>query len=501
MSRYVKIGLFVTLTGIGTILYVMQTAEFVGTGRTYTVHAYVDDASGLLIDSNVRLAGVDVGRLTAIELDGSRARLTLEIRESVELYEDAVVAKATESLLGTATVSINPGTGVGGLLGDGDTVRNVQQSATISDAVGNANVLAANAAALVEEINTYLTDEGTVQALNEIVMVIREAAISTSALLEQNLLIARSTMQNIQSFSARLDDSSIQQLESVQEILNSTASLTARLDSLVGENDQSMAQSIRSIEENLAGLQVVINSLQASADNVQEITRVVRDGEGNVGRLINDDELYTRVVRITEEAEGFLDSIGGLGVQLDFRSEFLVDQLETKDRFNLRLVPRQSDRFYTAGVVSTPVPTRTEETTVTTTSSGGTTTVETRNEQVSSDDLKFNLQLARIWGPLTARAGVFESTAGVGLDLQPVDRFALSAEAFDFGADDGVYLRGYGTLYPFYDPESNNPLRWIYLAGGVDDAMDIYQRDFFVSAGVRFTDDNLRSLVSFIPLN
>ncbi|MCG8400455.1 MAG: MlaD family protein, partial [Firmicutes bacterium] len=207
-----KIGLFVTLTGIGTILYVMQTAEVVGTGRTYTIHAYVDDASGLLIDSNVRLAGVDIGRLTDIELDGSRARLTLEIRESVELYQDAVVAKATESLLGTATVSINPGTGVGGLLGDGDTVRNVQQSATISDAVGNANVLAANAAELVEEINTYFTDEGTIQALDEIVMVIREAAISTSALLEQNLLIARRTMQNIQSFSARLDDSSIQQL-------------------------------------------------------------------------------------------------------------------------------------------------------------------------------------------------------------------------------------------------------------------------------------------------
>ena len=68
-------------------------------------------------------------------------------------------------------------------------------------------------------------------------------------------------------------------------------------------------------------------------------------------------------------------------------------------------------------------------------------------------------------------------------------------------ADDGLYLRGYGTVYPFYDPESSNPLRWIYLAGGVDDAMDIYRRDFFVSAGVRFTDDNLRSLVSFIPLN
>ena len=88
MSRYLKIGLFVTITSVGLILYVIQTAEVVGSGRTYTIHAYVDDASGLLVDSNVKLAGVDIGRLTDIELDGNRARLTLEIREDVQLHDD-----------------------------------------------------------------------------------------------------------------------------------------------------------------------------------------------------------------------------------------------------------------------------------------------------------------------------------------------------------------------------------------------------------------------------
>lgn len=110
MSRYLKIGLFVTVVGIGTVLYVMETAERVGNGQTYIVHAYVPDATGLLLDSSVRLAGVEVGRLRNIELDGSRARLTLEIRRDVQLYEDAVIAKETQSMLGTATVAIDPGT-------------------------------------------------------------------------------------------------------------------------------------------------------------------------------------------------------------------------------------------------------------------------------------------------------------------------------------------------------------------------------------------------------
>lgn len=508
MSRYLRIGLFVALSSTALIIYVMQTAEVVGNGNSYTIHAYVDDASGLVVDSVVTLAGVTVGRLTAIELDGERARLTLEIREDVELTEDAAVSKVTQSLLGGATVALRPGSGQGAPLTSGGVVRNVQQAASINDAVGSANDLAASAADLVQEVNRFLQEEGTIDSLNEIVATVQQTAVTTSQLLEENLRIARSTMENIQSFSARLDEQSVQQLARVQEILDSTARLTANLDSLVGSNDESLGTSIRSIEQNLARLENVLASLETTAGNVERITQVVRDGEGNVGRLINDDELYDRALSIADQAESFLDSTVGLGVQVGFRSEFLTQQLDTRDQFELRLLPASDDKYYTAGVVSTPVPRSvTREVTTTTTGTGANaSSVPSPQNTVSTtttrtNDLKLNLQLARIWGPLTVRAGVFESTAGVGLDLAPIDQLEVSAEAYEFGAENGAYIRGYGTLYPFYNPDSSNPLQWFYLAGGVDDALNIYSRDYFVGAGVRFTDQDLRGLVGFIPIN
>ena len=483
MSRYVKIGLFVTLVGAGTIFYVMETAERVGRGQTYTVHAFIPDATGLLLDSGVRLAGVEVGRLRNIELDGDRARLTLEIRRDVQLYGDAEISKETQSMLGTATVSIDPGTGRGALLTDGAVIQRVRQQATISDAVGNANLLAANAAELVGEISTYLQSEETVTALNDIVQVTRETVIATSALLEQNLELARSSMQSIESFSIRLDQQSISILQSVQDVLDSTVSIAERLDSLVDDNDETVARSIDELEESIVSLRAVLVSFEQTADNVEVITQRVRDGEGNVGRLLAEDELYERVINITTQAEEFLDATVGLGVQVGFQSEFLTQQLSTKDRFELRLVPDPSEKYYSVGVVSVPG-------------------LEERGaDEDESKELLFNLQLARIWGPLTVRAGVLESTGGVGLDLRPIDRVSLSAEAFDFGATDGVYLRGYGTLFPFYDPESTNPLNWLYLSGGVDDAMDVYRRDYFIGAGVRFSDRDLRGLVGFVPVN
>lgn len=483
MSRYLKIGLFVTVVGVGTVLYVMETAERVGTGQTYTIHAYVPDATGLLLDSSVRLAGVEVGRLRNIELDGDRARLTLEIRRDVQLYDDAAIAKETQSMLGTATVSLDPGTGVGAMLSDGAVIQNVRQQATISDAVGNANVLAANAAELVGELSAYLQDEQTVEALNEIVQVTRQTVVATSVLLEQNLELARSSMQSIESFSVRLDQRSVAVLQSVQDVLDSTVSIAARLDALVDENDEAVNRSIAELEESIESLRTVLASFEQTADNVEVITQRVRDGEGNVGRFLAEDELYERVVHVTEQAEEFLDSTIGLGVQVGFQSEFLTQQLSTKDRFELRLVPGSQEKYYSAGVVSVPG-------------------LEERGaDPEDTKELLFNLQLARTWGPLTVRAGVLESTGGVGVDLRPIKRVELSAEAFDFGASNGVYFRGYGALYPFYDPESTNPLNWIYLSGGVDDAMDVYRRDYFVGAGVRFSDRDLRGLIGFIPVN
>ncbi|POR03057.1 hypothetical protein AU468_05740 [Alkalispirochaeta sphaeroplastigenens] len=499
MSRYLSIGLFVTAIATATVVYVLRTSSSIGLGETYTVYAYVDDASGLLVDSVVRLAGVDVGRLAAIELEGSQARLTLRIRRGVELYEDAMVSKATESILGTATVSINAGSGRGALLQDGHQVQHVRQMANVADAVESANQLATSATRLVDEFHAFLQDGETVDALNDIVAVARETAFSVSMLLQENLVIARDTLLTIQSMTGRVDAGADDKLALVQEILESTAQLTARLDRIVGENESGIVRSIEEVEGNLVALRDVLASVQGSADNVSDITRVVRDGEGNLGQLIHDDELYTRAVRITEKAEEFLDATVGMGVQVDFRSELLMDQLETKDRFDLRLVPRAGDRYYTFGLINTPVPTTTEtivERDVTGTSPEQTVTRTVKQE----DEMKFNLQMARVWGPLTVRAGVMESTPGIGIDISPVRRVMLSGEAFDFGADDGIYLRAFGQFYPFYDPESSNPLQWLYLTGGVDDAMDVYHRDFFLGAGVRFTDHDLRGLVGFIPV-
>ncbi|MDR2258311.1 MAG: MCE family protein, partial [Treponema sp.] len=69
---------------------------------------------------------------------------------------------------------------------------------------------------------------------------------------------------------------------------------------------------------------------------------------------------------------------------------------------------------------------------------------------------------------------------------------------FNFRKGEKPNLRGTLTVYPFFDPDSNKPWNWIYLRGGVSNAL-VDDRDYFVGGGLRFTDTEIKGLVGLIP--
>jgi phospholipid/cholesterol/gamma-HCH transport system substrate-binding protein len=75
----------------------------------YTVSADFTNASGLDSGSIVELAGVQVGQVMAIQLIGTRARVTLHLRDDVHLQNDAIASIQTKGLLGGRYLLITPG--------------------------------------------------------------------------------------------------------------------------------------------------------------------------------------------------------------------------------------------------------------------------------------------------------------------------------------------------------------------------------------------------------
>src|SRR5512141_737252 len=66
---------------------------------SYLVHAHFEAATGLTWKSRVQIAGIQVGEVEAVLLEGARARLDLRIRNDIVFKEDACITKKFPSAL------------------------------------------------------------------------------------------------------------------------------------------------------------------------------------------------------------------------------------------------------------------------------------------------------------------------------------------------------------------------------------------------------------------
>jgi len=95
----------------------------------YNVIAKFDRVDGLAEGSDIKLAGIKIGKVTSLKVDSSiyMAIATLTISSDIKLPTDSTAAIVSESLLGGKYISITPG-GDEEMLKEGGEIYNVQSS-------------------------------------------------------------------------------------------------------------------------------------------------------------------------------------------------------------------------------------------------------------------------------------------------------------------------------------------------------------------------------------
>lgn len=505
MTNLAKIGLFFLVIGVSSVGYILMTVDNIAGGDGYVITVFMEDASGLIEDSGVEMAGVDVGQIRSIELQDGRARLTLEIRKDVEIYPDATLRKRPSSVLGNSVLSIDPGERTGAPVEEGFTVRTVESGPDLSAALGSVEDVGSEAALLIRELRTQLATDATYENFDAIVENLRATSETTRVLLEQNLRLLTGTLESIDDVVAQVNTRSNDELERISRILASTAVVAERLETIFVENDERIARSLEDVQASLASLDRTLQTVESSALDVKAATDHVSRGEGTLGKVVYDDELYDRVNNIADGAEQIVNRLAGLGLQVGYEGAYLTQAGTARNDFHLRLLPRSGTetparprKYYELGVIDTPDGVTETVTTEVNTTESGSDPEYTETTETTTDGVRITALLARRWGPVTLRGGLIESSGGFGVDIAPLDQLEVSAEMFEFG-DEAPNLRAYGTVYPFFDPEADNPLRWLFVSGGVEEALGA-QRDYFVGGGLRFTDQDLQGLVGLAPL-
>ena len=107
------VGAAVVALAIGFFVYAYQTAGLGGGSASggYKLIAEFDNAEGINVGSDVRLAGIKVGTVTASSLntESFQARLEMTIDPTVKLADDSAAKVTAEGLLGGKFIKLEPG--------------------------------------------------------------------------------------------------------------------------------------------------------------------------------------------------------------------------------------------------------------------------------------------------------------------------------------------------------------------------------------------------------
>lgn len=478
-----QVGLMVVL-GLAAIILVRRYIDegFSG-GREYRVYALFEDAQGLVPQSRVVIAGIPVGTIASIRLQGEMARVDMNIFDDVPLYQDATVAMRTASLLGERVLVISPGTEGRPRIPDGGRIQTVRESVDTQDIMETVADIADSVRAVTAQLErSFGTDEAGRQ-LQGILRNLSAAIERVNGLIQANAELVGRTIQHIEGITGDAGPR-------IRDILENVQSATNHVMEVVQNGRPDLERGVAEVDDTIASIHRAADQLDGVLADAREVTGRVARGEGTVGRLTSDEALIDEIEGV---AEGLNDVVGGFGrlrTIVELRSEYNFLANSFKTTFSLRLQPREG-RYFLVQLVDDPRGSDnvTQTTVIRSPAPAGEPAVYQETRIRRSHDLRYTLQLAKRVSFATFRFGVMESSGGLGLDMNFFgDRLELNTDVFQIGVETFPRVR---------QRVAFEVVRRFWVLAGVDDALNRENIDFFLGLQLRFDDDDLKGILPF----
>lgn len=290
--------------------------------------------------------------------------------------------------------------------------------------------------------------------------------------------------RNVERFSLELARFSEKNSPPLSETVESVREFSKKLVALVDGSQADVQGALGSVRTTLEVAGDSLRKLNDTVENVRSISADLRAGRGTVGRLLTDDRLIKEVEEIVTETKGFVKSYTLMQTEVELASSRFFRGKSFKNVFSIRFRPKE-DKYYLLQIVDDPRGYTTDKFIVTESNDAEKPPVLKERIETTSHTLKLSFQFAKSWYFLTGRFGIMENTGGLGLDFNFFqDRLNFQFDLFDFTMNTYPRLRGVVEW---------EILKHLFLAGGADDLLNDAYRDYFVSLGIRFTDDDLKS--------
>jgi phospholipid/cholesterol/gamma-HCH transport system substrate-binding protein len=319
-----KIGAMTVVALALTAILVVAVGGASGfTWQRYSLKTSFQDVQGLKSGAIVRIAGVEVGKVTSVELKGAGVEVELSIKKENQsrVTTDSRASLGSMSLLGEPLVDISPAS-AGTPLKAGDTLLSTKPPVQFNDVAASANQGIVEATALLKDIRSgkgtvgkLFTDEALYQELNAFV----ESANAVTASINHG----RGTLGKLTNDSKAYDElnaalANLRQMTdrikagegSLGQLLNDDK-LAKSLTSTAGNFEQVTGRLTRG--DNTAGKLLtdkeLYDRLNSTANRLDQLTRSLNDGQGTAGQLLHNKEMYDNMNAAANELKGLISDI------------------------------------------------------------------------------------------------------------------------------------------------------------------------------------------------
>ncbi len=290
-----QVGILLVVSFFALILGVAWISGRQAGGDRLVVYAVAPEAAAVSQGTPVTLLGVEVGSVRRISLRQDHVDMELVVSFQGQLPRDTRGEIKTSGFLGANVLALIPGVSTE-LLASGDTI-----TATPAPGLNElAGTLGDQAGRVLEQTRMLLSDS--------MISDVHSAAGSLAAGMEDVQLLL---------------DREAATLEELIEALNVAAGELAE-SAASPELDRTLAN----IDTLTARLAAASDDLDSGSQSLASILRKVDEGDGTLGKMVNDGELYDRLTAATENIQVASEEIALLTRDVREQPEKYLDNLK-----------------------------------------------------------------------------------------------------------------------------------------------------------------------------
>lgn len=239
-------------------------------------YATYNDVSGMLVSSNVFINGLRVGYVKEITTTNERADnfvVAFTVRSDIKIPEDSKILLFSSDLLGSKALKLQLGNS-SKIINDGDTIKSDKE-------LGMLDNLGASISPMMNNLDSILS------SLNNILNIQNQNS------LQNTIANIETTTERLGNITTNLDNLMSSEKTKLAKIIENTESITSNLK----DNNQKLTNIIQNVDNIVdsaakANIGSTLIETGKSIERLNSVLGVIEKGKGNVGLLINDEELY-----------------------------------------------------------------------------------------------------------------------------------------------------------------------------------------------------------------